>query len=178
MKDRLFKSAIRGDIVQLEKVLKKSTLKEINEKEKGMGLSTLAFAVLQVQVESVRLLLKYGADPNSVNKYGQTPLFDVGERQPVDHDTPEQRNAIASLLLDAGADIHHCDSGRCQPLWKAVFYCRGLNDLPLIKLFLEKGANPNHINNGEMTPLAFAKRVGFSPLIELLENKTHSGRGD
>ena len=78
-----------------------------------------------VQVESVKLLLAYGADPNTENVYGQTPLFYVGEKQPVDHDTPEQRLKIAQMLLDAGADINHCDHSNNQPLWIAVFYLKG-----------------------------------------------------
>lgn len=80
MKESLYKSAIRGDIEQLERVLKESSVEDINEKEKGLHYSTLALAVSQVQVESVKLLLKYGADPNSTDKKGKTPLFYIGDR--------------------------------------------------------------------------------------------------
>lgn len=169
MPENIYKSAMWGNIVQLQKELQQSTVEEINKKEKGMKLSPLALAVQMVQVESVKMLLAYGADPNTENVYGQTPLFYVGEKQPVEHDTPEQRFKIAQMLLDAGADINHCDHSNNQPLWIAVFYLKGEMDLPLVKLFLERGANIYNKNKANRSPLDFAKQVGYSPVINLLE---------
>ncbi|MCD7971720.1 MAG: ankyrin repeat domain-containing protein [Candidatus Azobacteroides sp.] len=172
VEEKLIKPAVRGDILQLEERLKKSTSREINRKEKGLHYSILAFAVRQVQVESVRLLLKYGADPNSEDRDGKTPLFYAGEPQPVPHDSMEKRLEIAHLLVEAGANVNHADKDHNRPLWTAVFYVRGKEEyLSFVQFLLEKGADPNLVNVAGKSPLMFAEQVGNLPLIELLRQK-------
>lgn len=162
--------AIRGDLIGLENILKNSCTKEINEKESGLSLSALAYAVLSVQVGSVELLLKYGANPNSTDKKGKTPLFYVGEKQPADNDNAEKRKEIAQLLLNYKADVNVCDIISNQALFYAVFHVKGEDEnLPLIELFLEHGADPNHKNKAGNSPLDFAQKVNNKKLIKLLE---------
>jgi ankyrin repeat protein len=171
----IIKFAIRGDVKGLENLLKNSSLETINEKESGLGLSALAFAVQMVRVECVKLLLEYAADPNTMNRYGKTPLFYVGEEQPVDHDTPEKRKEIARLLLDYKADINVCDDINNQALFYVVFHVRGqVGNLPLAELFLKYGADPNHKNAAGNSPLDFAKKVEDAKLIELLESRNEN----
>ena len=162
---------LKGDLNGLENVLKNSSINSINKKEPGLWHSALATAVLMEKVESVELLLKYGANPNSLDKKGKTPLFYVGEEQPIEHDSAEKRKQIAQMLLVYNADINICDIIKNQALFYVVFHVRGKDEnLPLVELLLKYGANPNHKNVAGNSPLDFAKKVNNKKLIDILES--------
>lgn len=105
-----------------------------------------------------REMLQAGADPNKPCKEGfdgVTPLvMTVGVSRSVE---------VASLLIDAGADVNDEWSEDTTPIFETTadqFY-------DLAKLLVTRGANVNaRLSNG-LTPLMFAARNGASKCVEL-----------
>ena len=170
-KYHLHKLAFNQDYKKLEEVLSKCTLKQINEPEKGMKWTPIFIPVSDGLVESVKLLIKYGANVNALDVYGRPPLYYIGDPGIVPSATAENRLQVAKLLLDNGADINIIDVDGAQPLWPVVFNARGKKEeLPIVKLFMKHGANPKHINKYGKNPLDIAKLSDNSALQEILES--------
>ena len=170
-KYHLHKLAFNQDYKKLEEVLSKCTLKQINEPEKGMKWTPIFIPVSDGLVESVKLLIKYGANVNALDVYGRPPLYYIGDPGIVPSATAENRLQVAKLLLDNGADINIIDVDGAQPLWPVVFNARGKKEeLPIVKLFMKHGANPKHINKYGKNPLDIAKLSENIALQEILES--------
>jgi len=97
---------------------------------RGLGGSTpLMFAVFYGDLDSVRLLLKKGADPNARNDVGATALMwaagDVDNTQ---------------LLLDHGADANILSDYSRTALMIAA---GRIQSAAVVKLLLDRGADPN-----------------------------------
>lgn len=76
---------------------------------------------------------------------------------------------MASLILDNGGRLDISDMYGNEPLWTAVFNVKGKPDrLALVELFLKAGADKNHKNNANRSPVDFANQVKFIPLLEVL----------
>ena len=100
------------DIAEL--LLENSTVNIIDAKDTG-GNSPLHMAVEHDSVESVQLLLKFGADVNITNNHGITPLMAVCAIK-----TAENAAAIVRLLLDNGAA---CDERDFRSRRTALHVC-------------------------------------------------------
>jgi len=105
-----------------------------------------------------REMLQAGADPNKPCKEGfdgVTPLvMTVGVSRSVE---------VASLLIDAGADVNDEWSEDTTPIFETTadqFY-------DLAKLLVTRGANVNVRMGNGLTPLMFAARNGASKCVEL-----------
>lgn len=106
------------------------------------GYSALSLAVINNNIELVRLLLdleETKKNINSISPKGLTPLLQA----------IENKNAeMAKLLIDAGADIYIRGKGD-TPLTLAVFV--SLYDVA--KILLEHGANINDTDPYDFTPI-------------------------
>jgi uncharacterized protein len=111
----------------------------------GGGLTPLVFAVRANDLESVRVLLKAGADVNQVTRYGWSPLLVA---------TQNRYYQLASVLLDHGANPNVANKGGWAPLYLAVDNRNieggdypvpkpDMDTLEFIKKLLDKGANVN-----------------------------------
>jgi ankyrin repeat protein len=111
----------------------------------GGGLTALVFAARQGSIDSVRVMLDAGADPNQVTNYGWSPLLTA---------TQNRFYKLGSLLLDRGADPNIANNGGWTPLYIATdnrniengdYPTRkpDMDHLNFIRLLLDHGANVN-----------------------------------
>jgi len=122
------------------------------------GMTALLYAAREGRVESVRLLLAGGADPEVAEANDIRPLVMALTNNQLD---------AARLLIDSGADVNAADWFGRSPLWSAVdIRNREVDDgardngidrekaLGLIDSLLERGADPNP-RIREVTPVRF-----------------------
>lgn len=122
-------------------------------------VSLLREAVMNRDAEGLRLLLLFGADPNSVDRSGCTPLFSATEVAFLDG---------AKMLIKYGADSNLSAGPNADtPLAVAVLE----NKYDLVQLFLMYGGDPNRIMaNGNTVMIRSIDRRTPKRLIELMLN--------
>jgi hypothetical protein len=123
--------------------------------------SVLHRVVGQHRYCSAQLLIEEGfADVDARDNRGRTPLM-LAASVVIRRFGPPPSQKIAKLLLDAGADLHAVDNYR-----RGVLHCTVSNKQPgashqavggwnpdCLRLFLERGANPNLEDDRGRTPL-------------------------
>jgi ankyrin repeat protein len=156
--------------------------------------ATPLFAAAAVSVESTRLLLEKGADPNIPSQTGGTALMAARSSEIVallvargaDVNARSKRGETAlaaaagrgdlmsvNLLLDQGADVNATDYRGYTPLMHAAQYDR---DAPeLIRLLLASGANVAATGEGR-TALTIAARRGETELTRILREAVAATR--
>ena len=111
----------------------------------GGGLTPLVFAAREGDIESARLLIAAKADVNEPTEYGWTPLLVA---------VNNRNYQLAKLLIENGANVNLANKGGWTPLYLATDNRNieggdypvpkpDMDHLDLIKLLLEKGADPN-----------------------------------
>ena len=111
------------------------------------ALTPLLYAARDGRLEAAKILLTAGADREKADANGITPLLMA---------ISSNQMPVARFLIDQGADINVSDWYGRTPLWTAVevrnmdfdnaSFENGVDREPvleLIKILLEKGANPN-----------------------------------
>lgn len=102
---------------------------------------------VEAEPELLEMLLKAGADVNSKDKFGQTPLVSLAM-------SSRWNPSNAELLIKYGADVNSQDNnGRTALLFAAA---DGRRDL--VRLLLEAKADHNVINDDLETPLMLAAK--------------------
>ena len=141
--------------------------------------------------EVVKLLLKFGADPNIGNYNETTPLHKAARgghselvKQLLDGGAmPDKQNIYGftvligaaahghqntvELLLEAGADPNKSNRFGETPLIEAAW--SGYESL--VKLLLKKGADPTRANVSGQTALSLAKENGHTNVAILIKDK-------
>jgi ankyrin repeat protein len=115
--------------------------------------TALHFAAFHGRPGITQLLLDHGANPNTENEQGDTPLHSVSGGK---HNSQEHGASvgIARLLLERGVDVDARAKDKFTPLHSATFNGR----LELAKVLLDHGANANAVNEGRETPLHLVSR--------------------
>lgn len=75
---------------------------------------------------------------------------------------------IAREILKRGGDINIRDKYGNNALWTAVFNCKG-RYYHMIELFMQYNTDTTTKNNADRSPLDFAKQIGDTKLIGMLE---------
>ncbi|KAI3391445.1 hypothetical protein diail_7353 [Diaporthe ilicicola] len=134
----------------LDRGVSPDTISEIN---------LLREAVMNRDPESVRLLLLFGADPNSLDKNGFSPLYTATELGYTDG---------AKMLIKYGADPNlSAGPDADSPLAMAVLD----NKLEMVQLFLMYGGDPNRVMaNGNTVLIRAINRKTPKRVIELMLN--------
>jgi ankyrin repeat protein len=178
-------AAIRADdLTQLQTLVQSS---EAANTVNGLGVTPLQFAAIYGSVESLTFLLDKGADPNSANQAGATPLIYAAwnferSRILVQHGanvnaatkqgiTPLLVAAAAhgnrktiDYLLDKGADVKAHTRGGEDALMRASLS----GDADMVKLLLGRGADAKRADDGGATALQNATTVPDSTRLRLL----------
>jgi ankyrin repeat protein len=102
-----------------------------------------------------RLLLDAGAEVDSKDKTGQTPLFAA---------VSEGHGALLELLLQRGAEVDSADEDGQTPLSAAAQKGQTI----MVKSLLGKGANVSSEISIGKTPLCLAAEAGHEAVVELL----------
>jgi len=124
----------------------------------GEARTPLYEAIIENNADVIEWLLEKGADVNHQDRNGWTPLhFAVQERQP----------ETVALLIAHGADANLQDGYGNGPLWRAAFDARG--DYGFVKTLVAAGADPNHKNKSDKSPIDFAVTIGDETLRTILE---------
>uniref|UniRef100_A0ABD2VRR7 Uncharacterized protein n=2 Tax=Trichogramma kaykai TaxID=54128 RepID=A0ABD2VRR7_9HYME len=119
---------------------------QINAQDKNRN-TLLHAAIYRGHVNLIELLLRNGADPNPINKNGDTPLHILCRRV--------RKEGLLQLFFEICGDIGKTvrvdvfDQHGATPLQMA--YCN--SDEEAIKLLLINGADPNSTNEHGFTPL-------------------------
>lgn len=126
------------------------------EKVDGNGCSPLMQATSLGLDHMVRQLLKVGANVHQPSK----------TKHPVHIAAKKAHHAIATYLLDAGADPNALDSnGRTAVYWASYY---GHNEL--VKLLLSKGAHADSSDPPGIFPLHCAVSQGYIEIVKMLIN--------
>jgi ankyrin repeat protein len=106
---------------------------------------------LDGEVVSVRRELAKGADPSQGDDAGYTPLHAAVQ---------EGRPEVTEVLLAAGADPNAVDKYGNGPLWTAIFSAPKALKVPLIRLLLKAGADPQQTNQTGKSSCEMAYEIG------------------
>ncbi|MBM9499904.1 ankyrin repeat domain-containing protein [Leptospira sp. 201903071] len=122
------------------------------------GSGVLSWAVKNLDLEAIELLLEAGADPDESNSRGETPLLtslDLGNED------------LIKTFLEAGADCGKKDFAGNTPLTKAV----STGNVEIVELVYaneEPSPDPEERNGEGYTPLLLAVDLGHLSIVEYL----------
>lgn len=162
-----------------------------NEEENNMTL--LINFINKGELDCIKLLIEKGADVNTGDKNGTTPLYYAVLKK-----SKEESKVIIELLLDKRADINKKNNIGHNPLLDTlskqnyemaeflitkgadVNVVSGYGDstimltgenINLIKLLIDKGANINIVNNSKDAAIHYATRAWSLKILNLLLEK-------
>jgi Ankyrin repeat len=111
--------------------------------------------------------------PDAPGPYGRVILHDVCAGWPRNEGTPEERLALATILLDRGARLDRRDDLlKSTPLGWACRWGRA----ELVRLFLDRGADPSEPDAEPWaTPRAWAEKMEHPEIVAMIEGKRPAG---
>jgi ankyrin repeat protein len=120
------------------------------------------FAGAEGRNDILKLALAAGANLKDINRYGGTALIPAAH-----HGHPD----TVRVLLGTAIDKDHVNRLGWTALLEAVILGDGGPvHTEIVRLLVEAGANPNIADREGVTPLAHAKRRGFTQMMRILES--------
>lgn len=150
----LFTIAQYGDIDNFIAKFDKSNINDISK----AGSSLLHHAIAGRKYDIATYLVQNNINVNKTNADGQTALHLLCINPNIE---------LAKLILDKGGNVNIRDRYGNNPMWSAVFNCKGKH-YEIIELFMKYMPDINTKNNAGKSPLDFAKQVGNDKLINML----------
>ena len=122
--------------------------------------SPFLYAAAEGRVEILKMTLGAGADLKSINRYRGTALIPAAHHGHVE---------AVKLLLATAIDKDHVNNLGWTALLEAVILGDGgAAHTEIVRLLVEAGANANLADRDGITPLAHAKKSGYSGLVRVL----------
>jgi len=131
-----------------------------NDRRREFGATALHVACRNNKVDVIRVLLENGADPNSVDDFGQTPLIELMLME-----NDGNVSAAIELLLEHGADINAKDDEDTTAL---MYACLSKNK-NAVDVLLENRADIHLRDNTGKTALQIAQDKGNADIVEAIE---------
>eukprot|EP00736_Rhodelphis_marinus_P008001 Rmarinus@m.3149 len=146
-------AAAKGDIAQLENLLKTSADFDVNIGDANNRLP-IHVAASRGLVETVGWLLSQGANADSADAYGNTPLMDAVRGNHAE---------VAALLRQAGATLPSD-----QQLVTELLQESSKGDLARVQLYVENGVPADACDANKRTPLHVAASSGHLEVVKYL----------
>lgn len=159
MTQQLFQLVRAGEAEQLERLFERGF--DAPNLRDGKGNSLLMLASYNGRLETTRVLLKHGGDPQLANDMGQIPLAGAAFKGDA---------AMARLLIEHGADVNARMADGKTPLMFAAMF----NRLEIIDLLLAHGADAFARANDGSTAQSLARALGADDAAAHLEKLSGS----
>jgi ankyrin repeat protein len=150
-----------GDVERVRQLLEKRQDLNLPLPDKD-GFTLIHWSVQEWNPEITRLLVEYGANPNTSGDSGVTPLANA---------TGDNKIEAVELLLELGADVNYSE-GHGTALHTACAY-----EYPQVaEILIKHGADVNAVGDEGWTPLFHAAEAWNAEMIQLL--LSHGARRD
>ena len=127
------------------------------------------------EYELIKLLLENGAEPNSKTEKDDTPLMSMFFLQRDKNAKKNTRKVVSmaalELMFQYKADPNAANKSGTTPflyLMASHIFSTQKDDVELIKLFLDNGADVNSVDFAKNTPLHLAAKIAFPEACKLL----------
>lgn len=152
-------AATHGNHVAVARVLIEAGA-DVNAKD-AIEDSAFLYAGAEGRVEILKLALAAGADLKSTNRYGGTALIPAAHHGHVE---------AVKVLLATKIDIDHVNRLGWTALLEAIILGDGgRTHTEIVRLLVAAGANVNLGDREGVTPLAHARRRGYSAMVRVLQ---------
>ena len=125
----------------------------------GYGDSPLLVAIRNDDIDTLNVLIKHGANPNSI------PRHSGGRRTPLMESVLKDNKEIMVALLNANARINEVTEINGN---NALILATVHGSIECLKTLLERGSNVDQQNNNGETALTMAAKFGSVEIIEVL----------
>ena len=126
------------------------------------GSTPLQRSSIRNHNDVVKILLKYGSNPNIPNMVGLTALDHA-----VHACNLNESAELVETLVAHGANVNHQDASGLTALHRAVMF----DNIHLVRLLLEHGADPLIKTKYDKTALEMSTYFGFHDVMNLLHQK-------
>ena len=155
--DLLLKSAENGNLDDLKRAIDslKALNRDINQVDDENAYTAIHHAAMNGHPDAVKMLIENGADVNSEDEFGKTPLFYAADLNSL---------PIAQVLVANGVDVNHVSSNGETALHSAG--SKGGCDV--LKFLLDHGADRNVQSRSRNTPFSFSVTYKHTECVRAL----------